>query len=201
MRQKFNTLATQSFFDAHEVITSPSLLDLSGDVHLEIGSGKGKFITDMARDFPNKTFIAFEMNRHVAYYIVLKKEELKLNNLIIIIDNIQSMDLYIKPHTIHTIYLNFSDPWPKAKHHKRRLSHPNQLKRYINVLKEDGIIEMRTDHQKLYMESCFYFQTLFKDISYDDDLELMTYYSEYEMKKRPLGPIYHIKAKVSHELL
>jgi tRNA (guanine-N7-)-methyltransferase len=201
MRQKFNPLATQSFFDSHDVITSPQLLQLKGEVHLEIGSGKGKFITDMAFDFPDKTFIAFEMNRHVAYFIALKKKERELKNLIIIIDNISSMLQYVTPHTIDTIYLNFSDPWPKAKHHKRRLSHPNQLKRYLEVLKHDGTIEMRTDHKKLYIESCFYFQTVFNEITYDDDLELMTYYSEYEMKKRPLGPIYYIKAKVHHELL
>lgn len=201
MRQKFNTLATQSFFDTHEVITKPTLLNLTGDINVEIGAGKGKFITDMARDFPHKTFIAFEMNKHVAYYIALKKEALELKNLYIVVDDAASIESYVFKHSIDVIYLNFSDPWPKAKHHKRRLSHPNQLKRFVSVLKDNATIEMRTDHKKLYIESCFYFQTLFKDISYDDNLEFMTYYSEYEMKKRPLGPIYYLKAKVEHELL
>jgi tRNA (guanine-N7-)-methyltransferase len=201
VRQKYNPNATNTFFDMHGVLYQPKMLDVHGEVHLEIGSGKGKFITEMALDHPHITFIAFEINRHVAYYIALKKEEKQLHNLIIIIDHIQHIFDYVKPHVIDTIYLNFSDPWPKAKHHKRRLSYPTMLSLYQKVLKPDGSIEMRTDHQALYIDSCLYMQSLFNNIEYDDHTEPFTYASEYELKKRPLGPIYYIKAKVTHEPL
>ena len=201
MRQKFNKHATDEFFEKHHVYLSPKKLDLHGKVHLEIGSGKGKFITDIAKDFPLETFIALEINRHVAYYIALKKEELNLENLHIIVSSVDHLLEFIDENKVDHIYLNFSDPWPKAKHHKRRLSYPTYLSLYKKIMKPHALLEMRTDHQALYIASSFYIQEAFSKVMFDDDSEPFQYYSEYELKKRPLGPIYYIKASVNDELL
>ncbi len=201
MRQKFNKHATDAFFKAHQVYTKPTPLPLSGDVILEIGSGKGDFICQYAKEHPEKTFIAVEMNRHVCYYIAIKKEAMALENLHIILDDAIHLDQYIEKHQIQTLYLQFSDPWPKAKHHKRRLTYPTKLDLYGKLLKKDGLLIFRTDHQKLYIESCFYMQSKFKKVEFDDDVKPMTYMTEYERKKRPLGPIYEIRAGVYDETL
>jgi tRNA (guanine-N7-)-methyltransferase len=201
MRQKFNKHATDDFFNQHQVNMIPKKLNLHGTVHLEIGSGKGKFITDMAKDFPSETFIALEINRHVAYYIALKKEALKLDNLHIIISSVDHLLEFIDEDTVDHVYLNFSDPWPKAKHHKRRLSYPIYLSLYKKIMKPHATLEMRTDHQALYIASSFYMQEAFAKVEFDDDANPFQYYSEYEMKKRPHGPIYYIKASVNNELL
>ncbi len=179
----------------------PTPLELSGDIILEIGSGKGEFITQYALDHPHTTCIAVEMNRHVCYYIALKKETLHLNNLIIIMDDAALLNQYLSKHTINTIYLHFSDPWPKAKHHKRRLTYPSKLDLYGELLKKEGQLIFKTDHQKLYIESSFYIQSKFKDIVFDDDSEEEIYMTEYERKKRPFGPIYKIQAGVYDDTL
>lgn len=197
MRQKFNKHATDAFFAEHGVITTPQQLNLQGPLHIEIGSGKGKFITDMAHDHPEEMFVAFEVNRHVAYYIVMKKLELNLSNLIIVIDDAERLDAYVHPSSVSNIYLNFSDPWPKKKHHKRRLTFSSKLKLYKKLLIHQGKIFFRTDHLDLYMDSCFYFQEVFETVAFDDDAPLGPYVSEYELKKRPFGPIYTITVEVN----
>jgi tRNA (guanine-N7-)-methyltransferase len=194
VRQKFNTHATPSFFKNHHVYLEPTPLSLSGDVILEIGAGKGDFICQYAKDHPEKTFIAVEMNRHVCYYIALKKQAQSLDNLIIILDDASKLDVYLPKYSIQTLYLQFSDPWPKAKHHKRRLTYPTKLDLYGKLLKKDGTLLFKTDHQKLYIESSFYIQNKFKDCIFDDDAQAGAYMTEYERKKRPLGPIYQIQA-------
>lgn len=194
MRQKFNTHATHTFFIQHQVYLEPTPLPLSGDVILEIGSGKGDFICQYAKDHPEKTCIAVEINKHVCYYIALKKETYALDNLIIILDDAARLDQYIQNDSIQTLYLQFSDPWPKAKHHKRRLTYPKKLDLYGKLLKKDGTLIFKTDHKKLYIESSFYVQNKFKNCIFDDDAHAGEYMTEYERKKRPLGPIYQIQA-------
>lgn len=201
MRQKFNKHATDAFFINHHTYMKPTPLSLSGDVILEIGSGKGDFICQYAKEQPEKTFIAVEMNRHVCYYIVLKKEELKLDNLHIILDDATNIVQYLPSHSISTLFLQFSDPWPKAKHHKRRLTYPTKLDLYGKILKEDGHLIFKTDHQKLYIESSFYIQTKFKTIQFEDDGKPFMYMTEYERKKRPYGQIYQITAGDYYETL
>ena len=199
MRQKFNKHATDAFFMEHGVIMTPQKIHIKQQAVLEIGSGKGKFITDYAKDHPDTLCIAFEINRHVAYYIVTKVVELNLKNVIIIIDDAERIDSYIGEHLLQKIFLNFSDPWPKKKHHKRRLSYPNKLKTYQRLLKHQGQIIIKTDHQALYEDSLTYVQSLFNHVTCDENVALEPYVSEYELKKRPYGPIYKITVEVYHE--
>ena len=183
------------------MITSPKKLDLKSKSILEIGSGKGKFITDYAQAHPDTTCIAFEINKHVAYYIVLKVIEMNLSNVVVIIDDAERLDAYIDEHQLEAIYLNFSDPWPKKKHHKRRLTYPTKLQQYKKLLIDNGKLIFKTDHQTLYMDSVNYIQSVFQYVTYDEHAPLETNVSEYELKKRPLGQIYKIIAEVKHDRL
>lgn len=199
MRQKFNKHATDAFFMEHGVLFSPEKLELLPEAVLEIGSGKGKFIADYAKDHPETSCVAFEINRHVAYYIVMKKIEYGLDNLIIIIDDAERLDRYIDYKRLDKIFLNFSDPWPKKKHHKRRLTFPTKLTLYKKLIKHQGHMIFKTDHHSLYEDSLAYTHQVFNRVTSYEDIPLDTYVSEYELKKRPFGPIYKIIVEVNHE--
>lgn len=198
MRQKKIKYATRALMESFGVVCEPKMLDIDSnqEVFIEIGSGKGQFITSLAHDHPDKLFIALEMNINVCYRILEKKNDLKLDNLIIILDDAKNLDLYFKPHLMDGIYLNFSDPWPKARHHKRRLTYPPFLKHYQSLLKKTGFLQFRTDHLEMFMDSLDYLEPYFllHEVTYD--LEPSKYMTEYEVKKREIGPIYQVKGKV-----
>ena len=200
MRQKFNKLATKSFFDEKNTYLKPEILSINNKkCILEIGSGKGKFITEYALKYPNVTFVAVEMNRHVAYHILKKIKEKNISNLHLIVDSAKNLLYYLNEKTVSSIYLNFSDPWPKKKHHKRRLTHPNYLKIYKTILKRNGKIFFRTDQKEFYFDSSLYLQSYFEKISYTQNSLSLPIMSEYELKKRKLGPIYSIEAEGINE--
>lgn len=175
------------------VIVEPKILDLSGIVHLEIGSGKGQFITSMAKDFPNITYVAMEKNINVAIRIIEKVKSLNLENVIVILDDASQVLSYLNTNSVDYLYLNFSDPWPKTKHHKRRLTHPNFLNIYLKFLKTAAIIEFRTDHFNLYEDSVEYFQKYFEIIENNKNYQTGKYYTEYELKRIEKGNLYRLK--------
>jgi tRNA (guanine-N7-)-methyltransferase len=201
MRQRHIKQATVEYMQSLGVLTEPTLLDFDPNqkVHLEIGSGKGQFITKLAQDFKDDIFIALEIDKDVCFRIVEKKVQYNLNNLIILLTNANTLDLWIKPHQVDFIYLNFSDPWPKARHHKRRLTWPTKLKTYQQILKPKGILQFRTDSLELFEDSITYFENHF-DI-YDVQMDLMEspYMTEYEEKKRKIGRIYQLKGRCQND--
>ncbi|MDY0277032.1 MAG: tRNA (guanosine(46)-N7)-methyltransferase TrmB [Acholeplasma sp.] len=168
-------------------------------IHLEIGSGKGNFITKMANAFPDELFIAIEKNINVCYRIVEKRDDIKLNNLIIILGDSNELLEYLDNKSVDNIYLNFSDPWPKKKHHKRRLTYGTFLKKYKKVLKENGVIQFRTDHFDLFNDSIEYFKDEFVEVEPDFDYRGNEFYTEYEEKKRKIGKIYQCKVSGFNE--
>ncbi|MFU8792948.1 MAG: tRNA (guanosine(46)-N7)-methyltransferase TrmB [Acholeplasmataceae bacterium] len=198
MRQKRIKNATIETLKAGGVITELEMIDTSSyeHVYLEIGSGKGQFITSLAKDHKDALWVAMEVNINVCYRILEKKEALELNNLIIILGDANHILAYFKPQHIDGLFLNFSDPWPKAKHHKRRLTYPSFLKQYQTILKKDAIIQFRTDHKDLFDDSLDYARsTDFELIEVNKHLEKSQYMTEYEEKKRQDGPIYQFKAR------
>ena len=201
MRQRHIKQATIEHMQSLGVQTEPILLDLEQNkrVHLEIGSGKGQFITKLAQDFKDEIFIALELDKDVCFRIAEKKVQYELDNLIVLLTNAQNLDLWIKPHQIDTIYLNFSDPWPKARHHKRRLTWPTMLEIYKKILKNDGILQFRTDHLGLFEDSITYFEHHFDIFDVQMDLEESPYMTEYEVKKRKLGKIYQLKGRFNDD--
>lgn len=118
-------------------------------IYIEIGMGKGDFITQNAKRYPNINFIGIEKYDSVIVRAIQKSNELELNNLKIVrIDANKLEDIFDKE--IDTIYLNFSDPWPKDRHAKRRLTSPVFLNIYDQIFKNTKKIIMKTDNIDLF---------------------------------------------------
>ncbi len=119
-------------------------------IYLEIGCGKGNFITHHAEDEPAASFIACEGQSSVVLRALEKAEEAELNNLRIFIGYVHDLRDYFEAGELAGIYLNFSDPWPKARHAKRRLTYRARLANYMSVLRSDGFLEFKTDNDALF---------------------------------------------------
>jgi len=117
---------------------------------LEIGGGKGDFIVGQALKFPKRNFIMIERVTSVAGPAVKKIKENNINNVHVIYDNFVNVSHDLKKNSVDIIYLNFSDPWPKARHAKRRLTSPLFMKDYHRILKKNGEIRFKTDQKNLY---------------------------------------------------
>ena len=140
-------------------------------IRIEIGMGKGKFITEMAMNNPDINYIGIEKYSSVLIRAVEKRRELEIDNLFFIrMDAVEIEDAFEKGE-IDRIYLNFSDPWPKDRHAKRRLTSRQFFERYDKILKDDGIIEFKTDNKDLFDFSLKEVkETKFKVINYTYDL-------------------------------
>lgn len=119
-------------------------------LHIEIGMGKGQFIHQLAMEHPDVNYIGIEMYSSVLYRALEKREEADLNNLYFLrFDAKYLRDIFDKGE-VDRIYLNFSDPWPKDRHAKRRLTSSLFLEIYDEILAKDGIIQFKTDNQDLF---------------------------------------------------
>lgn len=119
-------------------------------IMLEIGCGKGKFIISHAADNPDVNYIAVEGQSSVVLRALEKAEEGKLSNLRIFIDFVHDLGDYFEEGELSGLYLNFSDPWPKARHAKRRLTYRKNLENYRQVMKPGAAIEFKTDNEGLF---------------------------------------------------
>ena len=169
----------------------------SNPIHIEIGMGKGNFIIENAIRYPNINFIGIEKFDSILA-LALKKVPSGLDNLKMIrLDASNIEDVFYKE--IETIYLNFSDPWPKKRHEKRRLTSPEFLSRYDNCFIKNNNIIMKTDNKDLFSYSIkslnnygYYIENITFDLHKLNDLDnIMT---EYEEKFTKLNnPIYKIE--------
>lgn len=122
----------------------------SNPIRIEIGMGKGRFIMDQARVNPDVNFVGIEKYSSVLLRALQKMEEDPLPNVLFIrMDAEEITDVFDKEE-VDRIYLNFSDPWPKDRHAKRRLPSRAFLDRYDQILKKDGVLEFKTDNQDLF---------------------------------------------------
>lgn len=119
-------------------------------IYLEIGCGKGNFIAEHAQAEHDCNFIACEGQTSVVLRALEKAEAQGLDNLRIFIDYVHDLRDYFDEGEISGIYLNFSDPWPKARHAKRRLTYRDYLRNYKKILSPDGFIEFKTDNDGLF---------------------------------------------------
>lgn len=117
---------------------------------LEIGMGMGDFLTTTAGLDTNTLYIGLEKDETCVAKAILKAQELNLNNFLVINDNAQNLVNYFDLEEVDMIYLQFSDPWPKKGHYKRRLTYDTFLKNYMNILKKKGTIFFKTDNTILY---------------------------------------------------
>ncbi|MBS4770271.1 tRNA (guanosine(46)-N7)-methyltransferase TrmB [Carnobacteriaceae bacterium zg-ZUI240] len=119
-------------------------------IHVEIGTGKGQFVTEMAKANPNINYIGVEIQTSVVVVALDKLIENDLPNLQLLhVDGGDIADLFEKGE-VDRVYLNFSDPWPKKKHEKRRLTYASFLKSYETILVPNGEIHFKTDNQGLF---------------------------------------------------
>ena len=119
-------------------------------IHIEIGMGKGQFITTLAQQNPNINYIGIEKYSSVLIRAIDKREELALDNLLFMRMDAEEITDYFEPGEVGRIYLNFSDPWPKDRHAKRRLTSTTFLSRYDQILLRDGVVEFKTDNRPLF---------------------------------------------------
>ena len=156
------------------------------NIEVEIGMGKGKFIIEKAIQNPNINFIGIEKYDSPLVSAVKKLEELEINNLkLICLDALGIEEVF--DHEIDKIYLNFSDPWPKKRHAKRRLTSSIFLNKYESLFKDEKHIEMKTDNDDLYDYSSESFIENGYDIVKTDTNYLDTIRTEYEDKFISLG--------------
>lgn len=174
-----------------------SLFNNDNPIHVEIGMGKGQFITGMAKAFPNINFIGIEMYDSVIVRAVQKQDKLELPNLKLIkVDATGIEDIF--DHEIDVLYLNFSDPWPKKRHTHRRLTSDRFLKRYDSIFSDKKVIIQKTDNRKLFEFSLMSFtdygykiEELSLDLHKDEYFNIQT---EYEQRFSNMGfPIYMVK--------
>lgn len=122
-------------------------------IQIEIGMGKGQFITTLALRYPNINFIGIEKYSSVLIRGLERQEDLQLPNLCFIRMDAENIAEVFAPYEIAKIYLNFSDPWPKDRHAKRRLTSVQYLQRYEQILNPAGCIEFKTDNIDLFQFS------------------------------------------------
>ncbi|GMA68405.1 MAG: tRNA (guanosine(46)-N7)-methyltransferase TrmB [Leuconostoc gelidum] len=182
------------------------LFDQKNPIHVEIGSGKGQFILGMALAHPEINYIGMEI-QETAIAIAARKsfEQVgKLPNLRYIYGNGNGVETYFEKAEVAKLYLNFSDPWPKARHESRRLTYKSFLKSYEAILPEKGEVEFKTDNRHLFEYSMVSFvnygmrwstNDYSLDLHQDDEKVLGNIETEYEQKFMAKGqPIYKIKA-------
>ena len=119
-------------------------------IHIEVGMGKGKFIMELARTNPEINYIGIERYSTVMLKALQKREQLQLSNIYFMCVDAKNMAEIFEPGEVARIYLNFSDPWPKDRHAKRRLTSPQFMEVYDKILSKDGRVEFKTDNRGLF---------------------------------------------------
>lgn len=119
-------------------------------IEIEVGMGKGKFIMELAGIHPEVNYIGIERYSSVLLRALLKRQEMDLSNILFMCIDAKAMADIFEPGEISRIYLNFSDPWPKDRHAKRRLTSPEFMRVYDRILKKNGTVEFKTDNKALF---------------------------------------------------
>ena len=127
-----------------------SLFGNSNPIHIEIGMGKGRFLMDLATLNPEINYIGIERYTSVLLRAVQKMDELQLPNVRFLCIDAATLPEIFAPEEVNRIYLNFSDPWPKDRHAKRRLTSKEFFARYDKILVQDGRVEFKTDNLPLF---------------------------------------------------
>ena len=172
----------------------------SNPIHIEIGMGKGQFLTELALRNPNINYIGIEKFTSVILRASEKLETIEVTNVKIINVDALNLNEFFEVGEVDRIYLNFSDPWPKNAHAKRRLTSNRFLPIYETILNKDGEIHFKTDNRLLFefsLESLNNYGLILSNISLD--LHKSDYpdniMTEYEERFSQFGPIYRLEAK------
>ena len=163
-------------------------------IYIEIGMGKGKFIHTMAKENPNINYVGIEKYSSVLLRAIQKMEKEELPNLKFLRMDAEEIAEVFGPEEVERIYLNFSDPWPKDRHAKRRLPSREFLARYDVILKRNGRLEFKTDNRALFdfavgeLEPAGWSASaLTYDLHHDEDMMRGNVMTEYEEKFSGMG--------------
>lgn len=175
-----------------------NVFDKEGPLHIEIGMGKGQFITTMAKLYPNINYIGIEKYSSVLLRAIQKIGEDDIPNLrFLCIDATDITEIFAKGE-VDKIYLNFSDPWPKDRHAKRRLPSKEFLSRYDQILKTSGNLEFKTDNRGLFdfaveqiSEANWKVDQITYDLHNDNNMNSGNIMTEYEQKFSSMGNPIH----------
>lgn len=169
-------------------------------IHIEVGCGKGQFMMGLAKHFPNINFIAIEKYDSVLIRTLEKALTYDIPNLRLVLLDANQLTEVFEKEEVSRIYLNFSDPWPKKRHAKRRLTSYIYLDIYKQILPINGEIFQKTDNRGLFESSLesfsqnnWYLSNISLDLHKTDTFNIMT---EYEEKWSPKGPIYRLEARM-----
>lgn len=166
----------------------------SNPIHIEVGMGKGKFITALSMLNPDINYIGIEKYSSVLYRALEKMDGLKLTNLYFIRMDAEDICDVFERNEISKIYLNFSDPWPKDRHAKRRLTSKNFFERYDKILIPEGKVEFKTDNNDLFEfsleqipEAGWNLTAVTRDLHNDEAMNIGNVMTEYEEKFSSAG--------------
>lgn len=170
-------------------------------IHVEFGTGRGKFITTHAKSNPGINYIAMEIKEEVLLKAVEKAHEANLNNILFVWGNVNNILDYFEEKEISRVYVNFCDPWPKKRWAKRRLTHSSFLEKYDTILKDNGELHFKTDNRDLFefslneiAASDWILKNISLDLAKNTEIENIT--TEYEDKFMSQGmQIYRCEAK------
>ena len=182
-----------------------AVFDEDKPLYIEIGCGKGGFISETARQNPDVNFIAFEKNLDVLVLAMEKVQQMGLKNVKFVSGDAQALGDMETKSKVQRIYINFCDPWPKAGHKKRRLTHENYLLIYKRLVGQGGEIHFKTDNRGLFefsLNSFADFGLKLKNITLDlhsSNFEgnVMTEYEKLFSEKGQ--PIYRCEAVIFHD--
>lgn len=163
-------------------------------VRVEIGMGKGKFLYTLAKENPDVNYVGIEKYSSVLLRAIQKMEEEELPNLLFIRMDAEDIVKVFAEGEVDRIYLNFSDPWPKDRHAKRRLPSRQFLARYDQILKPGGELEFKTDNRELFdfaveeiREAGWQTKALTYDLHTDADMMVGNIMTEYEERFSAMG--------------
>ena len=197
--------------NAHIVVENPA--DFKGrwserfgndhPIHIEVGCGKGAFITGMAALHPEINYIAIDMQLSILSYALDKAIEADLPNVQMMLVDGAALSEYFADGEIDQVYLNFSDPWPKGRHEKRRLTYKAFLATYEKILRPEGEIHFKTDNRGLFEYSLvslanygMKLKKVWLDLHQDEEFAPQNVMTEYEQKFSQKGQvIYRLEAK------
>ena len=158
-------------------------------IRIEIGMGKGKFITQLAMENPDINYVGIEKYSSVLIRAIEKCEDIEIKNLRFIRMEAEYIQDVFEKDEVDRIYLNFSDPWPKDRHAKRRLTSKQFFERYDGILKKDGIVEFKTDNDLLFQfsleqvpEAGWNLDKFTWDLHNDEEMVKGNVMTEYESK-------------------
>ncbi len=169
-------------------------------VYLEVGMGMGDFLVESALRHPEIFYLGLEKDETCIARAIRKAEEAGVTNLKVLLEDASHIDELFPGKSVDRIYLHFSDPWPKKRNHKRRLTYPTFLVKYETVLKDDGDIVYKSDNEGFFLDTLEYLkESLFEIVKEDRDYrshETEEPMTAYERRFTGLGqPIYYLELK------